>query len=212
MLLAGLKKSRSESNRSPKDQLATCRRRVTAEDHARDGICDFRIAEARPSRKETSVFEKWVDAQEIRMVQDVERRRAELEGRALTQLYFLGNRQVGDVGHVSLRYVSWRVAERSPKDPLRRSAVDDVTDLVAGYVHRIPGGVDGVEADQLSSIGAGGGNRVPGSVSTYGKEIARIAQENAHVRDRSAGTAQERTSRIEASIERCKKLAVKEVT
>src|SRR5215469_5410928 len=145
------------------------------------------------------------------MVQDIERRRAELKRSALAQLHSLGNRQVGDVGHVRLGYVSWRVAERSPKDRLRRSAVDDVTHLVAGYVHRIPRSVDGVQADQLSSIGADGGNRVPGSVSTCGKEIARIAQENAHVRDRGAGTTQERTRRVEASVERGEKLAVKKV-
>lgn len=145
------------------------------------------------------------------MVQDVERRRPELEGSPLAQLHSLGNRQVGDVGHVRLGYVSWRVAERSPKDRLRRSAVDDVTDLAVVYVHGIPRRVDRIQADQLLAIGADGGNWGPRGVRAHTKEIAGIAEEDPHVRDGGAGATQERTRRIEASIERSEKLAVKKV-
>jgi hypothetical protein len=117
-----------ESDRSTEDEPATCRHWEV--DLAGDGIGNQWVAKTGARGKQASVFKKWIDTQEVGVVQDIDRCRAELERGALGEPEPLGNGKVADVGHGVLHRIPRHIPERRTEHTLCGSAVDDEANLI----------------------------------------------------------------------------------
>jgi hypothetical protein len=166
---------------------------------ARLAVGEARITETGELLLQSGVFHEGINAQEVRMVEDVDGGGVEIDADPLRKLDSLKYGDVADVGDRVLGNVARGIAERRAEDGLRGPRVDDVVDLVCVYSllrRRGRAGrslVQGIQAEQRRGIGCAGG--------ACAEKIASVRRENAHRAVRRLQAAQERTGGIDAAVE-----------
>ena len=116
---------------------------ATGRDREVDGsgniIGDRGITKAYARRSgSTGIFQEWIDAGIVGMVENIDEAGAEFKRCAFAQLDSFTQRDVRDVADGILRNVAWNIAEGRAKNGLGGSAVNDEPHLIVLNYCRVP--------------------------------------------------------------------------
>lgn len=163
------------------------------EELARLAIADPWIGKTGQWREGSRIFHEGIDAEEIRLVENVQGRHVKLNTGVFLDLEKFVNGHVGKVGGLVLRDIARDIAKRRSENRLGHAAVGDEVNVA--HIHRDwraaePGAADieGIEADELV-----GDRRTANRLrSGDSKESARVSREDADRADRRVSVAEER--------------------
>jgi hypothetical protein len=139
---------------------------------------------AKPGERtaQPSILKERIYAEEVGMVKDIQRRGVELKRHALIEFNGFESREVADAGHGILLNVATHVTERGAENRLGASAIQDITNVIAGDCYRCA--VRAVCIERIDTHQRVGKRRAAhGLCSSNGEEDAGIRAERTYVRN-----------------------------